>query len=93
MGAKYSSDGEEKDLLEIFDEAGYTMIRLRLFLDADGRWGAVNDLPYTLAMAKRVKAAGFDLMLDFHYSDTWADPAHQTMPGAWRDLGFEQFVQ
>ena len=44
------------------------------------------DLPHTLAMARRVKAAGMRLLLDFHYSDTWADPGHQFKPAAWADL-------
>ncbi|MCB0823298.1 MAG: glycosyl hydrolase 53 family protein, partial [Bacteroidales bacterium] len=46
-------------------------------------------LPYTLAMAKRVKAAGLKLLLDFHYSDYWADPQQQYKPAAWADLDFE----
>jgi arabinogalactan endo-1,4-beta-galactosidase len=40
-------------------------------------------------MAKRVKAAGLKLLLDFHYSDTWADPGRQNEPAAWRKLNFE----
>ena len=42
---------------------------------------------YTVRMAARVKAAGAKLLLDFHYSDTWADPGHQTTPAAWAALG------
>jgi arabinogalactan endo-1,4-beta-galactosidase len=46
----------------------------------------VNDLAYTLKLARRVKEAGADLLLDFHYSDTWADPGRQEVPAAWRGL-------
>jgi beta-galactosidase len=46
------------------------------------------DLPHTMAMAKRIKAAGLKWLLDFHYSDYWADPAKQYKPLAWKDLPF-----
>ncbi len=87
-GARYFDDGKEQDALEIFKAHGYNTIRLRLFLEADGRWGAVNDLPYTLKLAQRVKKHGFKLLLDLHYSDTWADPGHQNKPKAWEDLSY-----
>lgn len=89
-GARYFDNGKEKDALEIFKENGWNTVRLRLFLDADGRWGAVNDLDYTLQLARRVKKAGLKLLLDLHYSDTWADPAHQHKPKEWEDLSFRQ---
>ena len=44
-------------------------------------------------MARRIKAARMKLLLDFHYSDTWADPAHQNKPRAWQDLNFTQLTQ
>ena len=75
-GAKYFDQGEERDALSIFKARGYNTIRLRLFLEADGRWGAVNDIQYTVKLAQRVKRHGFKLLLDLHYSDTWADPGH-----------------
>ena len=53
----------------------------------------VNDIAYTLRMALRVKAAGARLLLDLHYSDTWADPGHQTTPAAWASLGFDSLEQ
>jgi beta-galactosidase len=51
------------------------------------------DLKHTLQMAKRVKAAGMKLLLDFHYSDYWADPGKQYKPAAWKNLNFEQLKQ
>jgi arabinogalactan endo-1,4-beta-galactosidase len=53
----------------------------------------VNDLSSTLEMAHRIKATGGNLLLDLHYSDTWADPAHQTKPAAWSSLSFTQLQQ
>jgi arabinogalactan endo-1,4-beta-galactosidase len=87
-GAKYFDNGREQDALGIFKAHGYNTIRLRLFLEADGRWGAVNDINYTVKLAQRVKQHGFKLLLDLHYSDTWADPGHQSKPKAWEDLPF-----
>ena len=53
----------------------------------------INNLDYTLPLARRVKDAGFQFLLDFHYSDTWADPGHQRKPNAWTNLTFTQLVQ
>jgi beta-galactosidase len=51
------------------------------------------DLQHTIAMAKRVKAAGMKFLLDFHYSDTWADPQKQFKPAAWKGQSFDQLRQ
>jgi len=48
-----------------------------------------NSLEYTIALSKKIIAAGMTLLLDFHYSDTWADPAHQIKPRAWENLSFD----
>ena len=45
----------------------------------------VQDLNYVTTLGKRIKEAGLDFMLDFHYSDTWADPSHQAIPSLWKD--------
>lgn len=60
-------------------------MRVRLFVTPDptDRAGAVQDLEYVKNLGKRIKAAGLDFMVDFHYSDTWADPANQTIPSTW----------
>ena len=50
-------------------------------------------MPHTIAMSKRVKAAGMGLLIDFHYSDSWADPGKQYTPSAWVDLSFEDLVK
>jgi arabinogalactan endo-1,4-beta-galactosidase len=51
------------------------------------------DLPHTIEMAKRVKAAGMGLLIDFHYSDSWADPGKQFTPTAWFTLPFPELVK
>ncbi len=91
-GKKYSDKGVEKDVLEIMSDNGFNYIRLRLFVDPTAENGYSKDgfcgLEQTLAMAKRIKAAGMKFLLDFHYSDTWADPEKQFKPASWsRDSG------
>jgi arabinogalactan endo-1,4-beta-galactosidase len=71
---------------------------LRLFTSSDAQAQAdpydyINNLEYTVPLAVRVKSAGLKFMLDFHYSDTWADPGHQAMPLVWTNLTFVQLVQ
>lgn len=68
---------------------GANTFRLRLFLAPNQDEVQVNDLAYTVALAKRVTASGAQLLLDFHYSDTWADPGHQVTPAAWAALGID----
>jgi arabinogalactan endo-1,4-beta-galactosidase len=89
-GRKFSVGGTNADFYAILRDHGFNWIRLRLFNEPKNPRGYSGkgycDLPHTLEVAKRVKAAGFKLLLDFHYSDTWADPSHQNRPLAWRDL-------
>lgn len=72
-------------------------MRLRLFTSSPAQaqadlYNYTNNLDYTLPLALRVKNAGLQFMLDFHYSDTWADPGHQAKPAAWANLTFSQLV-
>jgi len=80
QGAVFRYGGEAKPGLEIFRGHGYNWVRLRLFHTPTS---LPNDLAYTIALAKEAKNRGFRFLLDFHYSDTWADPGAQTMPAAW----------
>ena len=91
-GKKYSVDGKEEDVLKIMSDKGFNWIRLRLFVDPTAENGYSPEgfcgLEQTIAMAKRIKAAGMKFLLDFHYSDTWADPGKQFKPASWaRDNG------
>lgn len=88
-GAVYKDNGKAEDALKIVKAHGWNIVRLRVWVNPDGQGMNVNNLPYTVALAKRVKAAGLRLLLDLHYSDTWADPGHQTKPAAWKDLSFD----
>lgn len=93
-GAIYRDvDGASGDPIELFMKHGVNWFRLRLFVDPNHEGMVVNDLPYTIDLAKRVKAAGGKLLLDFHYSDTWADPGKQFKPKAWEGLTFSQLTQ
>lgn len=89
-GGVYRLGGKPTDPLQIFRLNGFNWMRLRLFHSPSGKGPECNDLPYTLKLAKRIKAQGFRLLLDFHYSDTWADPSKQSIPAAWKGLSHEQ---
>ena len=93
LGAVYKDGGRPGDALQIFKAHGWNVVRLRLWVRPTGQNEYVNDLPYTLALARRVKKAGLRFLLDLHYSDTWADPAHQAKPAAWADLPFGKLTQ
>lgn len=97
-GAVYYDNGEKMDILDIMKRYDVDTIRLRLWNDPwseDGKsYGAgENDLPTTLAIAKRVTDAGLGVLLNFHYSDFWADPGKQFKPKAWADYGVEELEQ
>ena len=73
------------DVLTFVKEQGWNTVRVRLFADPskDTDKNVCQDIEYVKSLGKRIKAAGLCFMLDFHYSDTWADPEHQTMPLEW----------
>ena len=85
-GGVYLDDGKPADAIALFMKHGWTCFRLRIWVDP--RDGA-NGLEYTTKLAKRIKAAGGSFMLDFHYSDWWADPQKQPKPAAWAKLDFD----
>lgn len=93
-GLKFKENGVEVDAIQSLKSHGFNYVRLRIFNDPAAEKGyspklGFCDLEHTKAMAKRVKAAGMKLLLDFHYSDYWADPGKQYKPKAWEGLGFE----
>ena len=79
-GTVFKDGGQPKPGLQIFRDHGYNWIRLRLF---NAPPQLPNDLAYTIALAREARQLGFRFLLDFHYSDTWADPAKQFLPKAW----------
>lgn len=81
-GAEYfTSDGEKKDPYEIFSEAGCNLVRLRLWHTPD--WTDYSNFEDVKLAIERSKTLGMQVMLDFHYSDDWADPSKQKIPAAW----------
>lgn len=88
-GAVYSIGGTHVSAITALRTVGANTFRLRLFVDPSGDEVQVNDLPYTVELARRVKASGATFILDFHYSDTWADPGHQVTPAAWQSLDID----
>jgi arabinogalactan endo-1,4-beta-galactosidase len=92
-GGMFRDGGQAGDAIAILHSHGSNTFRLRLFVDPDHTEVQVNDLDYTVRMAGRIKAAGAKLLLDFHYSDTWADPGRQTVPAAWASLDFDSLEQ
>ena len=82
-GAGYvwlSDAGQQQDVLQILKDHGINSIRLRVWVNPQGGWNGVNDV---VAKAVRARNMGFRIMIDFHYSDSWADPGQQTKPSAW----------
>lgn len=86
----YNGSGTQQDLFTLLKGKGMNSIRLRTWVNPSGGWCDKNDM---LWMAKRAKAAGMRIMVDLHYSDSWADPAKQTKPAAWRNLSFNDLMK
>lgn len=76
----YSRSGAQEDIFRVLKEEGINSIRLRAWVHPAGGYNNTDDV---VAKAVRAKNAGMKIMIDFHYSDIWADPAHQTKPAAW----------
>lgn len=97
-GVVYRDDGVPQDVLRLLKARGLNCVRLRLFTSSPAQaqadpYNHTNNLDYTLPLAVQVKQAGLRLLLDLHYSDTWADPNEQTKPAAWTNLNFPQLEQ
>ena len=93
-GASYRLNGEKEDLFAILKTCGTNNVRIRIWPDpydenGNSYGGGGNDLETTIEIAERTVQSGMDFMLDFHYSDFWADPAKQVKPKAWKELSGE----
>lgn len=86
-GKEFKDRGEVKPGLSIFRDHGYNWVRLRLFHSPAE---LPNNLDYTIALAKDAKRRGFKFLLNFHYSDTWADPEKQFLPRVWEGMTHEE---
>ncbi len=92
-GGVYRYRGEPVGLLKAFKTSGCNFLRLRLWhrataaeIKAHGALNTVNNLAYTVPLARQIRKLGFVFDLDMHFSDTWADPGHQFTPAAWQNL-------
>lgn len=90
QGKIFKDNGVAQPVLEILKNHGYNWIRLRIF---NAPTDLPNNLAYTIALAQSARKLGFHFLLDFHYSDTWADPAKQFIPAAWQNLSHAQMVE
>ena len=88
----FNARGEERECTALMKEMGLDAIRLRVWVDPKehDNWCNQEDL---VVKAKRAAALGMDVMVDFHYSDWWADPGQQHKPAAWKGLSVEQLRQ
>jgi arabinogalactan endo-1,4-beta-galactosidase len=82
-GGTFSAGDTTADAITLLRRAGFSSVRLRLWHTPEG---GVYALAPTLAMARRARDTGMSVLLDLHYSDTWADPSHQQPPAAWAGL-------
>lgn len=93
-GGQFKDNGVVRPMERIMANHGANLFRLRLFVNPNTNYeatgGAIQDLDYAIALAQRLKASvpNAKLLLDLHYSDTWADPANQTKPSAWSALSY-----
>lgn len=83
----YNSEGKATECMTLLRDLGMNSIRLRVWVDPTDGWCNKEDM---LIKAWRAHKLGMRLMIDFHYSDSWADPGKQTKPAAWATLPFEE---
>jgi arabinogalactan endo-1,4-beta-galactosidase len=87
----YDTDGTEKDCLQLLKDRGINTIRLRVWVNPSDNKASGHCSPEeTVEMAVRAQKMGMRIMIDFHYSDTWADPGKQAKPAAWASHTFEE---
>lgn len=87
----YNDNGDKQDCFQILKEHGFNTIRLRTWVNpSDNRASGHCSKEETVAMAVRAQKWGMKVMIDFHYSDSWADPSKQKKPAAWEGHDFAQ---
>lgn len=89
-GRKFYTSGDNRQEMECMkllrDYCGVNSIRLRVWVNPENGWNNIDDV---VVKARRADRLGMRLMIDFHFSDTWADPNHQEMPEVWKELSFD----
>lgn len=94
-GGKFYDKGQEREALSILKDYDVNAVRIRLWNDPYSEEGepygaGTNDFKSVAELSKRAKEKGFDILLDYHYSDFWADPGKQFVPKAWRGYSVEE---
>lgn len=89
-GEKFYTPGDDRHEMECMqllrDYCAVNAIRLRVWVNPADGWNSIDDV---VVKARRAERLGMRVMIDFHFSDTWADPGHQEMPGAWKNLSVD----
>ena len=83
----YNAKGEIRENTALMKELGLNAVRLRVWVNPRGGWSGAEDV---LEMAKRAKYYDMAVMIDFHYSDWWADPGKQHIPAAWQYMSYDE---
>lgn len=86
----YNSRSEARECIALMKELGLDAIRLRVWVNPEKTYGPYGNAADVLAKARRAKDLGMPVMVDFHYSDFFADPSRQNLPAAWKDMTGEQ---
>jgi arabinogalactan endo-1,4-beta-galactosidase len=86
----YNSAGTQQDCMQILKDLGMNAVRLRVWVNPANGWSGTNDV---VAKAVRAKNLGMKIMIDYHYSDSWADPGQQSKPAAWTSQDFATLKQ
>ncbi|MGN0730038.1 glycosyl hydrolase 53 family protein [Treponema sp.] len=94
-GVFYDSKGKKQDLLNLLKSGGVNCVRVRVWNEpfdknGNGYGGGNCTVETAVEIGKRAAAAGLDVLIDFHYSDFWADPNKQSAPKAWKDFSLDQ---
>ena len=97
-GGRFTDGGAPEDAMAILRRYGMNLVRLRLWNDpytpdGDAYGAGTCDLPCVMTLARRAKKLGVEWMLDFHYSDFWADPGKQRPPKAWANMTLEELTR
>lgn len=97
-GGKFYDGKEAEDVLSILKRYDVNAVRIRLWNDPYSETGkpygaGTNDLSSVMELSKRAREKGFDILLNYHYSDFWADPGKQFIPKAWRDFSARELEE
>lgn len=89
----YNAQGEQMSCPELMSQLGVRAVRFRVWVNPENAACQFNNTADVVAKAKAAAAAKLNVMIDFHYSDLWADPSRQQKPKAWEGLSFDQLLQ